>query len=488
MATKLALRGLSRDTRNAPNGTSERIDALVRLVDTLKVARKYEPGWFEEAEAKIHAQVAELERELTAEVIAAHDVDAAYVEIGGKAHRRVLRAEQTYMTLAGSVTVERWLYRERDDDSAPSLSPLEIRLGMIDFWTPQAAKTATWFVSQMVPKKAEEAFARLGGMAPSKSSLDRLPKTMSDRWEVDRETYEAALRDAIVIPDGAVSVAVSIDGVFAPINGGANPVAVRNAAAKKGTICKGPAGFREVGCATLTFCDASGDAISSIRAARSPEACKVTLKHTLEADLLAVLRQRPDLTLVKVADGVDDNWRFLQNELPDGDEVLDFFHACEHLQLAVAAAYGPSTLETRHRFEELRHVLLEDKNGVARAIRALDYLRKKHPQRKDIRLCAAYFRKHRHRMNYAALRGKNLPIGSGLVEAACKTLVSQRLKLSGMRWGRGAQAILTLRGWDQSERFDEAWALLAAAHHVEVHILAKIVPFETAKSTRARAG
>ena len=61
-------------------------------------------------------------------------------------------------------------------------------------------------------------------------------------------------------------------------------------------------------------------------------------------------------------------------------------------------------------------------------------------------------------MNYAALVKRGLPIGSGVVEAACKTLVAQRLKLSGMRWGRGAQAILTTRGWDQSERFDEAWA------------------------------
>lgn len=83
-------------------------------------------------------------------------------------------------------------------------------------------------------------------------------------------------------------------------------------------------------------------------------------------------------------------------------------------------------------------------------------------------------------------RRGGLPIGSGVVEAACKTLVSQRLKLSGMRWGRGAQAILTARGWDQSERFDAAWALLAAAHQVDVHVLARVIPFEPPKPTRTR--
>lgn len=466
------------DTGATARSWQERFDEIVGFVDTQRMSRKYTPGWFEEAEATLHRKMAELERELTGEMMAGHDEDAAAIEVGGVAHRRVLRAAQRYMTTAGEVTIERWLYRERDDDSAPALSPMELRLGTIDFWTPQAAKTAVWVVSQMVPQKAAELFERIGGMTPSKSSLDRLPKEISDRWEPNRETYEAALRDAIVIPEGARSVAVSIDGVFAPINGGENPVAVRRAAAERGTICKGPAGYREVGCATLSFCDAEGDLISAIRFARAPESKKRTLKASLTAELLAVLKQQPDLTIVKLADGIDDNWSFLAEELPAGEEALDFFHAAEHLHLALAAAHGPSTLATRHRFEELRLVLRDEDDGVLRVIRALDYLRKKHPNRSEIRLCAAYFRRHRHRMNYAALRQAGLPIGSGLVEAACKTLVAQRLKLSGMRWGRGAQAILTLRGWDQSERFDAAWALLAATHQLEVHVLANIIPFE----------
>jgi hypothetical protein len=89
-------------------------------------------------------------------------------------------------------------------------------------------------------------------------------------------------------------------------------------------------------------------------------------------------------------------------------------------------------------------------------------------------------------MDYAGLRQRGLPIGSGMVEAACKTLVAQRLKLSGMRWGRGAQAILTARGWDQSERFDEAWALLAAHYQVEVHVLANVIPARPPSSEKPR--
>ena len=66
--------------------------------------------------------------------------------------------------------------------------------------------------------------------------------------------------------------------------------------------------------------------------------------------------------------------------------------------------------------------------------------------------------------------------GSGVVEAACKTLVTQRLKQSGMRWSvSGAQAILAPRGWDQNDRFDEAWALVAATLEIEVAALANVI-------------
>jgi len=86
-----------------------------------------------------------------------------------------------------------------------------------------------------------------------------------------------------------------------------------------------------------------------------------------------------------------------------------------------------------------------------------------------------YFATHRHRMRYAAMKERNFPIGSGFMEATCKTLVAQRLKLSGQRWSRrGAQAILTPRGWDQSERFDEAFALVAATYQQPVTILSLV--------------
>ena len=80
-------------------------------------------------------------------------------------------------------------------------------------------------------------------------------------------------------------------------------------------------------------------------------------------------------------------------------------------------------------------------------------------------------------MRYATWSRAHLPIGSGVTEAACKTLVTQRMKHSGMRWRHaGGQAILTLRSWAQSERFDRGWELLAATYKKVVTLPNKVVP------------
>ena len=131
---------------------------------------------------------------------------------------------------------------------------------------------------------------------------------------------------------------------------------------------------------------------------------------------------------------------------------------------------------------ELRHVLLEEDEGAEHVIRSLAYQSKKHPRRKKIAVVTSYFRTNRHRMSYAAAKKAGLPIGSGVVEAACKTLVTQRLKRSGMRWSDdGAQAILTPRGWVQSGRFDEGWALVASTWQANVTTIGQVVPIARAR-------
>jgi hypothetical protein len=272
-------------------------------------------------------------------------------------------------------------------------------------------------------------------------------------------------------------MAVSLDGVMAPMKDGQRQ-AKRQHARAKGQLPSGPAGYQEVGCATVSYYDRHGERLCTRRMARMPEPNKATLKQQLTAEVMGALIQRPDLWVVKVADGAPDNWSYLSETLPFGSEVLDFYHATEHLGAALAAAYGEGTRSYQERWETLRTILRDDPQGVNKVIGTLERLRTRYPRRQAIHKALAYCREHRHRMRYADLQARNLPIGSGVVEAACKTLVSQRLKRAGMRWRpEGGQAILTFRALCQSARFEHAWPLVVEMYQRSVSLPQKVIAF-----------
>lgn len=458
---------LSSDTRA--------MDQLQDFVRQRREAR--EPIEAREAfEQELHRLFVAAEREALGQELARFDLDVPTIEVEGERYHRVLRCATTSTSAVGPVRVARSLYRR--PHSGHALCPLELRAGIIEgSWTPWAAKQATWVVAHLTPKEGEELFDLLGNMTPSKSTLDRLPKALSVHWEAHRPHFEATLRHQEALPDEAVAMAVSLDGVMAPMKDGQRQ-AKRQQACAKGQSPSGPAGYQEVGCATVSYYDRHGERLCTRRMARMPEGNKATLKSQLTAEVMGALIRRPDLRVVKVADGAPDNWSYLAETLPVGEEVLDFYHAATHLGDALGAAYGEGTLQSQERMETLREVLRDAPDGVDTGIGALCRLRTRYPRRQAIHKALSYFREHRHRMRYGALRAQHLPIGSGVVEAACKTLVSQRLKRSGMRWRTaGGQAILTFRALCQSERFERAWPLLGETYKRSVALPQKVIAF-----------
>ena len=432
-----------------------------RVSSLLKKYESSNTSEFEDFERELHTLFAHTECAVTEEALARFDVDLPFVFIDGERHRRACRCAQTYLTAAGPVSVTRTLYRARRGERAVAV--LERRVGIVEgYWTPLAARQGAMLVSHLTPRDAEEVLATLGHMQPSKSSLDRLPKALSTRWEAQREHFEATVRKASVkVPETARAVVVSLDGVMAPM--------------------RDAGGYREAGCATVSLVDAEGERLHSVRMGRMPESHKATLKTMVAAEVEAVLGQRPDLTVVKVADGAKDNWTFLSGALPEGVELIDFYHAVEHLKDAFDSAHGADSPTAAAQFKKYRHRLRHEPDGVERVIRALVYLRSKSPGNERIAQVLGYFRGNRHRMGYADAKAKGLPIGSGIVEAACKTLVTERLKRSGMRWGaRGGQAILTLRSLVQSRRFDHAWPVLAKTYRTSVTCPDNVVPLRRA--------
>ena len=432
---------------------------------------------FEAFEQQLHELFAAAECEAVSEEIARFDVNAPVAVINGVAHRQVLRCEETYLSAAGPLRVERSLYSTRQE-AERAVCPMELGAGIVEGrWTPWAARQATWVVAHLTPQEGEDLLGMLGGMAPSKSSLDRLPKQLGDGWEKSRADFEQVLRRGEKIPRGAVTMAVSLDGVMLPMKDGAR-AAKRAEATAQGKLTRGPAGHAEAGCATVSYYDRAGERLATVRLGRMPEHKKATLKKMLADEVVWALRQKPSLKLVKLADGARDNWSFLDEELPEGTSIVDFYHAAEHVKSALEACYGETSPKGRAQFEKLRHVLREERRGVDKVIRSLVHLRNTHRKSCKVASELTYFRRNRRRMCYARWKANGLPIGSGVVEAACKTLVTQRMKRSGMRWRhQGGQAILTFRALAQSDRFERGWNLLAATYKSKVSLPRNVVAF-----------
>ena len=101
-------------------------------------------------------------------------------------------------------------------------------------------------------------------------------------------------------------------------------------------------------------------------------------------------------------------------------------------------------------------------------IRAVRYRRSKIKENPEIEAELKYLQRNRRKMNYFELKQNNLPIGSGVVEAACKNLIGARLKKSGMRWTiNGGQTVLTLRSLILSNRWEHFWAFFINRHFPE---------------------
>jgi hypothetical protein len=388
------------------------------------------------------------------DILSQYDVSCDVITVEEQAYRRKHKAPKEYQTALGPVLVERHLYvnRKKDGDGQ-SICPLELQTGIIEgYWTPMAARNAMWALAHLTPQEVEDMLLQFGTMNPSRSSLDRLPKALNQRWEPQTIAYHEALIANERIPANAVSFSTSLDGVMI----GMKPN-------REGIEDKKPmkTEWREASCGTISFFDAAGERLSTIQYGQMPEHKKATLKALLRIHTEAILQQRRDLKLIHLADGALDNWTFYDEDMPYGFQLTDFYHACEYLKKAFDAAYSKDALKARAKYETYKVILRDELEGIKKTLRALRHLRHQHKGNKIIQDSVTYFTNNQHRMLYAQAKSKQYPIGSGIVEAACKTLVGQRLKRAGMSWQHnGGQGILTFRSLIKSLRFDNAWEFI----------------------------
>jgi hypothetical protein len=162
--------------------------------------------------------------------------------------------------------------------------------------------------------------------------------------------------------------------------------------------------------------------------------------------------------LASVNDGAPWCWRITIDNLPEAIEILDWAHALGHVAAVGQAAFGEESAEAEAWYKEVKDVLWEGAVEQLLGEKWQKLPRRQRQRGKTIRNGRAYFREHKDRMRYKTFRDQGYPIGSGVVESACKNVVQWRMKRGGARWSKErVNPMLAVLGELHSGRWDELW-------------------------------
>ena len=378
------------------------------------------------------------------ELFACNDERAKAIIRAGEKHYRKFLAVGRYLTLLGEISLKRGIYQS--NKAKHSICPLEQKLRFInDYVSFAAAEYICYSVASMTLTELVRHCAKWTLMKPSEGTVKRVLEYVGQFLEAG--DFLEGIRSKQTVAGEAVTLAISMDATSILIRG---------------------EGWRHAVAATVSTYSARGDRLDTVYIGRMPEQGKTHAKRLLEKEVEAIIAKHEFKHVVCIADGARELWQYFQRRYPKAIHVVDFFHVCEHLsKLSQLFFQDPS--DAKLWFNKYRTMLKEDSDGASKLIRAARYRRSITKTNPEIQAEIKYLQHNRKRMNYFHLRQRNLPIGSGVVEAACKNLIGARMKKSGMRWTRdGGQTVLTLRSLILSNRWDAFWAYFINRHFPEI--------------------
>jgi hypothetical protein len=383
---------------------------------------------------------------------APHDVS---YEAGG--YRRLdEKTPNRYVdTTFGRITLWRRGYRYwHREPREPNLFPLELVLGLVAGATPALAEEIGRMMGQSgaTQNRVLEQAKRQFGVSLSVQRLRDLVDKVSQSMERFRQHYQV-LRLLELLKQAYASrgrykpvLSVGRDGICMPIERGR--------------------GYQQGAVATVAIYDRRGKRLGTVYLASTPESGQPRLTDQLTALIKECLDKwcndegMPLPRLCYVTDAGETECQYYRKVLsrltdPRGNgkylrwyRIIDYYHTTEKITIMAEALFGPGR-EASAWARRMRKLLLKP-NGPSRVLHsaaALKGIRGLDSHREDdFQRAYNYIRRRTKHMRYAEFKRLRLPIGSGVTEAACKTVFTQRLKLSGMGWQHeGAQVILNLR-------------------------------------------
>ena len=401
-------------------------------------------------------------------ILQALDIDVPAVVIGGIRYHRVGRCEAPYHTMAGSVSIERSLYRRAGtrggQPEAKVVDPVSLRTGAVgDGWLPHTARVMSHEVQKGTSREAEATALEYGLLPYSRSSFETVAHLVGALATAGHQDIEDALIDAYEVPQEARSVSVSLDRVSVPMEESRRrPVGRPRKGAPNKPIARN---FRMAYCGTVTVHDKKGEALHTIRYGAMPEGDIIGLRDRLVADVATLVSKRRDMKLQLLCDGAPEMWNLLEGGFTEerfSDEVyrlVDLYHLTEKLGSAarVIDKSKAGALLAGWKMALLnRSGAAKDILGELIASGMDEGPGEGHPVHAAITYLQSHY-ENADRMNYARARRFGLPLGSGNVEATCKSLFEMRLKRCGARWkNETGQHIVQLRSLALSDRWGPA--------------------------------
>jgi hypothetical protein len=424
---------------------------IVKLIREFRKGRVTPPSAFE-FEHKLSELLREIGRSIVEYVYndcepADRDRLPVSMQLEGVWYRRNDRktANRNVATLFGKITLMRYLYRPVEE-LVLSVFPLEMRLGLAaGLATAALAGRVGLCAAQSTQQTVLQALVRDHGVAWSVSTLRKVTAAVAHGMATHRHAAQVAklldlLREAG--KDGRQAIfCVGRDGIFTPIR------KIR--------------GYCEAAVGTVSVLDHLGKRLGTVYLGHMPQEGQGTLSDQLTSLILDVLKgwTGPLPRLVYVTDAGHHQTKYFKkllrrlrhpvtNRRLRWEWVLDYYHACQYITDLAEVLFGQGRHATAWA-AKMRRWLKDKPKGIHRVLHsaaAMRSLRGLAGSAGDFNDAYNYLRKRIAQLNYHGYRRLRLPIGSGVTEACCKTVVTQRMKQSGMTWEiEGGQNIMDLR-------------------------------------------
>ena len=372
----------------------------------------------------------------TREALSYFDTDGSPIQIGDVKFTSKGRVPKKYQTPYGEVEISRHVYQS--SSGGPTYCPLERDARIIQSATPKLAKMITYKYSMMSVDEVQRDLESNHGRKLSRDYIQRVADAVGAIALAKEEDWSYSSPDL----NGSVkALSIGLDGTT---------MYLRND------------GYRIAMVGTIALFDRNGERLHTIYIGASPEYGKETFFSRMTREIEHVRELYPKATCVGVADGAEDNWSFLRQHA--SILVTDFWHGVQYLSSVADVIFSSSQNTKRKEWMDQTCHNLKHKRGAASRILneiktyARQQKKRSRQDKEKLNKAITYFTNQQPRMKYSSILQDNLPIGSGVTEAACKTIVKQRLCRSGMKWSEnGTAVVMSLRCLERSNRWEQFW-------------------------------